>query len=69
MATLGGGDKLSHPYWIAEIIEIIKVDEGNQVKSIVVHWYHTSSKDAFTRKYLLEMVKDVEGSSGEERIY
>ena len=62
VATLARGDKLGHPFWIAKIIEIIKGDEGNQVKSIVVHWYHTSSKAAFTRKYSLEMVKDVEGT-------
>ena len=63
VATIAGGDKLGHPFWIAKIIEIIRDDEGNQVKFIVVHWYHTSSKDAFTIKYSLEMVKDVEGSS------
>ena len=67
VATLAGGDKLGHPFWIAKIIEIIRDDEGNQVKSIVVHWYHTSSKDAFTGKYSLEMVKDVEGSSRKRR--
>ena len=31
--------------------------------SIVVHWFHTSSSDAFTRKYSLDMVKDVGGTS------
>ena len=39
--------------------------------SIVVHWYYTSSLNAFTGKYSLEMVKDVEAQaeSGGERIY
>ena len=67
VATLARGDKLGHPFWIAKIIEIIKGDEGNQVKSIVVHWYHTSSKDAFTGKYSSKMVKDVEGTSRKQR--
>ena len=35
--------------------------------SIVVHWYHTSSPNAFTRKYSLEMVKDVGGTSRNQR--
>ena len=67
VAILAGCDKLGHPFWIAKIIEIIRDDEGNQVKSIVVHWYHTSSKDAFTSKYSLEMVKDVDDSSRKRR--
>ena len=35
--------------------------------SIVVHWYHTSSPDAFTGKYSLEMVKDLRGTSRKRR--
>ena len=67
VATLARGNRLGHPLWIVKIIEIIRDDEGNQVKSIVVHWYHTSSKYAFTSKYSLEMVKDVKGSSRKRR--
>ena len=67
VATLASGDKMDHPFWIAKIIEIIKDELGNQVMSIVVHWYHTSSPYAFTRKYSLEMVKDVGGTSRKQR--
>ena len=63
VATLAGGDKLGHPFWIDKTTEMIKDEEGNQVQSIVVHWYHPCSQDAFTRKYSLEMVKDVRGAS------
>ena len=57
VATLVGNDGLGHPFWIAKILETMKDEQGNQVKSIVVHWYCTSSADAFTRKYSLEMVR------------
>ena len=67
VATLAGGDELGHPFWFARILEMIKDEQGNQVMSIVVHWYHTSSPDAFTGKYSLEMVKDVEGTSRKQR--
>ena len=43
VATLVGNDGLGHPFWIAKILETMKDEQGNQVKSIVVHWYHTSS--------------------------
>ena len=33
----------------------------------MVHWFHTSSPDAFTGKYSLEMVKDVRGTSRKRR--
>ena len=39
----------------------MKDEQDNEVWSIVVHWYHTSSLDAFAGKYSLEMVKDVRG--------
>ena len=39
VATLAEDDELKCPFWIAKIIEIMKDDQGNQVKSIVVHWY------------------------------
>ena len=45
----------------------MKNEQSNELKSIVVHWYHTSSPYAFTRKYSLEMVKDVEGTSKKRR--
>ena len=67
VATLAGDDNLGHPFWIAKIIELVKDEEGNQTKSIVVHWYQTSSPDAFTGKYSLEMVKDVRCSSRKRR--
>ena len=63
VATLASGDKMDHPFWIAKITDIIKHELNNQVMSIVVHWYHTSSPDAFTGKYSLKMVKDVGGTS------
>ena len=67
VATLAGGDEMGHPFWIAKITDIIKDEVGNQVTSIVVHWLHTSSPDAFTGKYSLEMVKDVGGTSKKRR--
>ena len=59
VATLAEDDELKCPFWIAKIIEKMKDVQGNQIKSIVVHWYHTSSPNAFAHKYSLEMVKDV----------
>ena len=67
VATLAQDDELGHPFWIAKILEIMKDEEGNQVKSIVVHWYHTSSPDAFTGKYSLEMVRNVGDTSRKRR--
>ena len=67
VATLAGDDELGHPFWIAKILDIMKDESGNQVKSIVVHWYHTSSPNPFSGKYSLEMVKDVEGTSRKRR--
>ena len=57
--TLVDNDELSYSFWIAIILEIMKDEQGNYIKSIVVHWYYTSSPNAITRKYSLEMVKDV----------
>ena len=62
VATLARGDELGHPFWICKITEIIEDKQGNKVISNVVHWYHTSSPDAFTGKYSLEMVQ-VESTS------
>ena len=45
-----GDDELGHPFWIAKLLEIMKDESCNQVKSIVVHWCHTSSPNAFTEK-------------------
>ena len=67
LATLAGDDGLGHLFWIAKILELMKDEQGNQVKSIVVHWYHMSSLDAFAGKYSLEMVKDVRGTSRKKR--
>ena len=50
------------PFGLRKITDISKDEVGNQVTSIVVHWFHTSSADAFTGKYSLEMVKDVGGT-------
>ena len=58
---------MGHPFRIVKITEIFKDEQGNQVMSIVVHWYHTSSLDAFIGKYSLEMVKDVKGTSIKRR--
>ena len=63
VTTLAEDDELKHPFWIARIIEIMKDDQGNQVKSIVVHRYHTLSPNAFVGKHSLEMVKDVQITS------
>mgnify|MGYP006889210851 FL=1 len=43
VATLARDDEFGHPFWIAKILERMMDEQGNQVKSIVVHWYHTSS--------------------------
>ena len=55
-----GDNEFDHPFWVANILEIMKNEQNNQLKSVVVHWYHTSSPDAFIGKYCLEMVKDVD---------
>ena len=67
VTTLARDNKFDHPFWVAKILEIIKNEQSNQLKSIVVHWYHTSFHDAFTGKYSLEMVKDVEGKGKKRR--
>jgi hypothetical protein len=67
VATLAGDDNLGHPFWIAKIIELVRDEESSQTNSIVVHWYQTTSPDAFTGKYSLEMVKDVGCSSRKRR--
>ena len=67
VATLAGDDNLGHPFWIEKFLVLMKDEQGNQAKSIVVHWYHTSSLDAFAGKYSLEMVKDVQGTSRKRR--
>ena len=67
VATLASGDEMGHPFWIAKITDSIKDEVGNQVTSIVVHWFHTSSPDAFTGIYSLEMLKDVRGTSKKRR--
>ena len=56
-----------NPSWIAEILEIMKDEQGNKGKSSLVHRYHTSSPNAFTRKYSLEMVKDIGGTNKMQR--
>ena len=63
VTTLVDNDELGHP----RILEIVKNEQGNQVMSIVVHWYHTSSPYAFTGKYSLEMVKDGRSMSRKRR--
>ena len=60
-------NEFDHPFWVAKILEIMKNEISNELKSIVVHWYRTSSPDAFTRKYSLEMVKDVKGTRKKQR--
>ena len=67
VATLADNDELGHPFWIAKILEIMKDEQGNQVKSIVVHWYHTSAPDAFIGKSTLDMVKDFGDTSRKRR--
>ena len=67
VATLAGGNEIGHPFWIVKITDIIKHEISNQVTSIVVHRFHTSSPDAFTRKYSSEMVNDVGGRSRKHR--
>ena len=67
VTTLARDDKLGHPFFIAKILELMKDEEGKQTKSIVVHWYHTSSTYAFAGKYSLEMVKEVGCTSRKRR--
>ena len=56
IATLADGDVLGHPFWIAKVIDLIKDDSQTTILSLKVHWYHTTSKNAFTGKYTLEMM-------------
>ena len=67
VATLAGDNEFDHPFWVAKILEIMKNEQNNQLKSVVVHWYHTSSPDAFIGKYCLEMVEDVQGIGKKRR--
>ena len=67
VVTLARDNEFDHPFWVAKILEIMKNEQSNKLKSIVVHWYHTSSPDAFIGKYCLEMVEDVQGIGKKRR--
>ncbi len=56
IVTLVDDDELGHPFWIAKVIELIKDESQTLLLSLKVHWYHTTSLNAFTGKYLLEMM-------------
>ena len=37
VVTLAGDNEFDHPFWVAKILEIMKNEKSNQLKSIVVH--------------------------------
>ena len=67
IATLADGDALGHPFWIAKVIELIKDDCQTILRSLKVHWYHTTSSNAFTGKYTLEMISTNVGTGAKRR--
>ena len=70
VVTLAGGDEMGHPFWIAKI-KIIKDELSNQVTSIVVHSFHTSSQDALLGNTLWRWLRmsEAQAESTEEKIY
>ena len=54
--TLANGNELSHPFYIAKVIELIKDDNQPTLFSLKVQWYHTTSQNAFARKHALKIM-------------
>ena len=60
--TLADGDTLGHLFCIARVIELIKDESQLTLFSLKVHWYHTTSQNAFWGKYALEMMTTTTGT-------
>ena len=67
IATLADGDTLGHPFWIAKVIELIKDESQLALLSLKVHWYHTTSQNAFLGKYTLEMMTTTIGTGARKK--
>ena len=46
-----------HQFWIGKVLDKVMHENQNKIKSTKVHWYNTTSKNAFTSKYTLEMME------------
>ena len=56
VATLANEDNKGRPFWIAKVIGIDKDSIKERIVVIKVHWYHITSPNTFTRKYVPKMI-------------
>ena len=57
IATPADENDLGHQFWIGKVLEVLMHENQNKIKTTKVHWYNTTSKNAFTAKYTLEMME------------
>ena len=57
VTTLADENDLEHRFWIGKVLDVVMHENQNKIKSTKVHWYNTTSKNAFTGKYILEMTE------------
>ena len=57
IATPADENDLGHQFWIGKVLDVVMHENQNKIKSTKVHWYNTTSKNAFTGKYTLEMME------------
>jgi hypothetical protein len=67
IATLAEDDELGHPFWIAKVLKVSRSEADNKLLSLRVHWYHTTSQNAFSGKYSLEMIGITSGKGAKRR--
>ena len=57
ITTLANDNDLGHQFLIGNVLDVVMHENQNQIKSTKVHWYNTTSKNAFTCKYTLVMME------------
>ena len=57
IATPADENDLGHQFWIGKVLEVLMHENQNKIKTTKVHWYNTTSKNAFKGKYTLEMME------------
>ena len=48
---------LRHQFWIGKVLDVVMHENQNKIKSTKVQWYNTTSKNAFSGKYTLELME------------
>ena len=57
IATPADENELGHQFWIGKVLEVLMHENQNKIKTTKLHWYNTTSKNAFKGKYTLEMIE------------